>query len=72
MTEAVRAVINRALKGIGIIKIYATCTENNIGTHRVMEKVGMKLVQRDENIESIKDGNKVKYTKLRYELVLVS
>ena len=68
MTEAVKAIINKILRENEIRKIYATCAENNIGTCRVMEKAGMKLVQRDENIESMKDGHKVKYTRLKYEI----
>jgi ribosomal-protein-alanine N-acetyltransferase len=67
MTEAVNALIIDFIPNLKIEKIYATCTEKNVGTYRVMEKVGMKLVNREEDVEAMKKNKKVKYTKLRYE-----
>jgi Acetyltransferases, including N-acetylases of ribosomal proteins len=70
MTEGLQELIKHIKTECQIKKIYATCTEKNIGSYKVMEKIGMKLVEREENIQGIKQNEKVIYTKLRYELVL--
>lgn len=51
-TEAVNAVLNYAFKDVGFHRIYASCHEDNIGSKRVMQKVGMSY----EGI--LRDGQK--------------
>jgi len=70
MTEGLSEILLLLKKETDVKKIYATCTEKNIGSYRLMEKMGMKRIEKEENKESIKDGKKVSYTKLRYELDL--
>lgn len=44
MTEAVEAVVKFAFEEHpGLVRVQATCLENNIGSRRVMEKVGMQF-----------------------------
>jgi RimJ/RimL family protein N-acetyltransferase len=45
-TEGVRALIDMAFAELGIVRLSATTYEENIGSQRVMEKVGMRLVRR--------------------------
>ncbi len=42
MTEAVRAVVARALEAPEIYRVWATCDVDNIGSARVLEKCGMR------------------------------
>ena len=70
MTEGLSEILLLLKKETDVRKIYATCTEKNIGSYRVMEKIGMNRIEREENKESIKAGKKVRYAKLRYELDL--
>ena len=55
ITEAVRAVLNYAFKEVGFHRIYASCHEENVGSKRVMEKIGMsfegKLRDGQKNID---------------------
>lgn len=70
MTEGLKELIKHIKTECQINKLYATCTKKNIGSYKVIEKIGMKLVEREKNIQGIKQGEKVIYTKLRYELKL--
>jgi len=43
MTEALGAVVDYGFRHMGLRRIEATCGVDNIGSYRVMEKVGMQL-----------------------------
>jgi [ribosomal protein S5]-alanine N-acetyltransferase len=42
MTEAARAFINRAFQAYSFNRMFATCDPRNVGSCRVLEKIGMK------------------------------
>lgn len=42
MTEAVRRVVDFGFTQLGLHRIYSSCDPGNIGSYRVMEKLGMK------------------------------
>jgi ribosomal-protein-alanine N-acetyltransferase len=65
MTEAARHVLLFGFDSIGLHKITTGCLEQNIGSRRVLEKVGFRLVgRRDEDVW--RDG--AWHAHLRYEL----
>ncbi|WP_246320285.1 GNAT family N-acetyltransferase [Paenibacillus qinlingensis] len=41
-TEATKAMINLGFKDLKLHRIYATCRPNNVGSYRVLEKIGMR------------------------------
>ena len=41
-TEAAKAIISFGFENLNLHRIYATCDPNNIGSSKVLEKVGMK------------------------------
>ena len=42
MTEAARKVVSFGFEQLGLHRIIATCDPANIGSYRVMEKIGMQ------------------------------
>lgn len=55
ITEAVRALFEFAFTDLQANKLFAVCEVNNIGSFRVMEKVGMERVKRFFDPESTKE-----------------
>lgn len=65
MTEAAHAVTAWAFETLGLHKVTIGCIENNIGSRRVIEKVGFRFLCRRED-DVWRDGRW--YGHLRYEL----
>ena len=63
-TEALKKVLEYLTKNEGISCVTAWCAAENIGSRRVLEKSGMRLVRTDQNGLAV--GEKV-YDKLTYE-----
>ena len=63
--EALAAALDYLTKQEGIRTVKAWCAADNIGSRRIMEKAGMKLVSTEEGALEI-DGHT--YDKLNYEL----
>lgn len=68
MSEAVNAVIQNAFENQGIHKIYATCTDKNVASYKVMEKCGMKRIKTEFNHKSIRQGLEITYDRLTYSI----
>jgi [ribosomal protein S5]-alanine N-acetyltransferase len=68
MSEAVSAIIPYAFSHLAIGKIFATCTDRNAGSYKVMEKCGMKRTAEENNHKAVKNGAEVAYTKLSYSI----
>ncbi len=70
-TEAAGAVLLYVFKHLGLSRVYATCFIENIGSARVMEKIGMRFVEERVN-ESVKQGKRIEkvyeITALEYKL----
>ena len=69
-TEAVGSVVDYAFETLRLHKIYGYAAEPNIGSHRVMEKIGMTLEGRAREQGMIRDGTRVdtrNYGILRHE-----
>lgn len=66
MSEAVRRVIQFVFLNLGIDKIVATCTDQNIGSYKVMEKCHMKRRFEEHNLTVLRQGVEVTYNKLTY------
>lgn len=66
MSEAVNAVINYTFQTIGIHKIFATCTDKNVASYKVMEKCNMTQTKLEKNHKSLRHGVGVTYNKLTY------
>ena len=49
MTEAAQAVVRCGFESIGLHKIRVLCVEENIGSRRVIEKLGFRLIGRRED-----------------------
>lgn len=45
-TEGVRALLAKAFRELGVRRVYGTTYEENVGSRRVMEKVGLRLARR--------------------------
>ena len=56
MSEVIKVIINYAFSNLGIQKIIATCSDNNIASYKVMEKCNMKRMHIEENITAIRQG----------------
>ncbi len=72
MTEAAEAVVKFAFNGYPeLVRIQATCLENNIGSRRVMEKIGMQFegIARAGMFVKGKPVNVAIYAILRSDLV---
>lgn len=65
MTEAATAATRWAFETLGLHKVTISCFDNNIGSRRVIEKVGFRFVGRSEE-DIWRDG--AWYAHLRYEL----
>ncbi|MDY0214716.1 MAG: GNAT family N-acetyltransferase [Bacilli bacterium] len=63
-TEVGYALLSYAFKTLKLRKVYATCDKENIGSKRIMEKIGMRFVEEKE-CSSKKMGSRIE---LRYEL----
>ena len=63
-TEALKKVLEYLTKNEGISCVTAWCAAENIGSRRVLEKSGMRLVRTDQNGLTV--GEKV-YDKMTYE-----
>jgi [ribosomal protein S5]-alanine N-acetyltransferase len=66
MTEAATAATRWAFETLGLHKVTVMCFEGNVGSQRVIEKVGFRFLGRSED-DSWRDGKW--YAHLRYELV---
>ena len=64
-TEALKKVLEYLTDNEGIPRVTAWCAAENIGSQRVLEKAGMKLVRTEK--DGLTVGDKV-YDKLIYEL----
>ena len=64
-TEALKKVLEYLTENEGILCVTAWCAAENIGSQRVLEKAGMKLVRTEK--DGLTVGDKV-YDKLIYEL----
>lgn len=69
MTEAVRAVLEYAFQKIRVKEITATCSGENRGSYRVMEKCGMSRIGEATKCRGVKAGKVVIYNKLTYHIV---
>ena len=71
MTEALRALIDFSFQEFGAQKIFGECYIANIGSARVMEKVGMtletRLIERDKNTGEIDES--LRYAILRQDWI---
>jgi len=65
MTEAAHHVLAFAFQTVGLHKITVGCLDDNIGSRRVIEKLGFRLIGRHEE-DVWRDG--VWHAHLRYEL----
>ncbi|MFA5486004.1 MAG: GNAT family N-acetyltransferase [Bacilli bacterium] len=63
-TEVGKALLAYAFKTLNLKKVYATCHKENIGSARIMEKIGMRFVK-EESLEHKKIGAYIQYV---YEL----
>ncbi len=66
MSEAVHAVIQHVFQYLGIETIYATCTDRNVASFKVMEKCNMTRIRTECNHRAVKQGVEVTYHKLTY------
>lgn len=66
MSEAIKVIIKYTFNNLGVHRITATCSENNIASYKVMEKCNMKRIQIEKNMTSIRQGREVTYNKLTY------
>ena len=66
MTEAATAATRWGFETLGLHKITVTCIDENIGSRRVIEKVGFRFLCRSED-DAWRDGRW--YAHLRYELI---
>lgn len=66
MTEAVNAIIEYVFNNFDIKRIFATCTDKNIASYKVMEKCNMIMIRTDNNHKSYKQGVEVTYNRLIY------
>lgn len=66
MTEAVNAIIEYAFSNLDVKRIFATCTDKNIASFKVMEKCNMNRIRRENNHKSYKHGIEVTYNRLIY------
>ena len=64
-TEALKKVLEYLTENEGILCVIAWCAAENVGSKRVLEKAGMKLVRTEK--DGLTVGDKV-YDKLIYEL----
>lgn len=68
ITEAAAAVLNFGAKELGILRFIAHCDSENIGSYKVMEKLGMSFVSCSEGRKNkASDEERKEYL---YELVL--
>jgi ribosomal-protein-alanine N-acetyltransferase len=70
-TEIARAVVGWCFENLNLHRVQADCTEGNIGSERVLEKVGFKLegVWRENTFEHGRFVNITQYGLLRREFV---
>lgn len=47
-TEAAKALLNYAFKTLNVKKVVATCHAENIGSRRIMEKIGLRFVKEEK------------------------
>lgn len=66
MTEAVNAIIEYAFNYFGVKRIFATCTDKNIASFKVMEKCNMVKIRTENNHKSYRHGIEVTYNRLIY------
>lgn len=66
MTEAIQAIIEYVFNNLGIKRIFATCTDKNIASYKVMEKCNMIKIRTENNHKSYRHGVEVMYNRLIY------
>ncbi len=66
MSEAIKVIINYAFSNLGIHRIFATCSDNNIASFKVMEKCNMKRIHIEKSIKAIRQGVEINYNRLTY------
>jgi len=66
MTEAVNSMIDYAFSHLGVIRIFATCTDKNIASFKVMEKCYMVKIKTENNHKSYRHGVEVTFNRLIY------
>jgi ribosomal-protein-alanine N-acetyltransferase len=54
ITEAARCIVDFGFRELGLHRIYAWCVADNVGSYRVMEKIGMRREGRLREKEFIK------------------
>ncbi|NLL00759.1 MAG: GNAT family N-acetyltransferase, partial [Clostridiales bacterium] len=66
MTEAVSSFIDYAFNHLGVNIIFATCSDKNIASYKVMEKCNMIKIKTENNHKSYKRGVEITYNRLIY------
>jgi ribosomal-protein-alanine N-acetyltransferase len=66
MSEAVSSIIQHAFQNLGIETIFATCTDLNKASFKVMEKCKMTKISTEYNHKAVRQGIEVTYNKLTY------
>jgi [ribosomal protein S5]-alanine N-acetyltransferase len=68
--EAAKAIVEFGFKNLNLHRIYATCDPNNIGSYKVLEKIGMKREGhlREHKLQRGKWRDSFLYSILEYEI----
>jgi [ribosomal protein S5]-alanine N-acetyltransferase len=71
ITEIARAIVGWCFENLDLHRVQADCTEGNIGSERVLEKVGFKLegIWRENTFEHGRFVNIKQYGLLRHEFM---